>query len=137
MLLKECNTVYNVLLGNTSILNTLFAIFCTYDAIRFHGLVAISFAWIGTNCTVFLAMLLEIIADLNGNSKHVLVLFRRSAVKCRRAGLAREFAIVRRQLRAETELRFQMGALYFVDKRNVMTVFKIIFDFTINLLILH
>ena len=137
LLLKECNSVYAVLLGNTSILNTLFAIFCTYGAIRFHGLVGISFAWIGTNCTAFLAMMLGIMADFNGKSKQLLIMFKLGAVKCKRDATAGDSALLQRQLRALREMRFQMGALYFVDKQNVMTVFKVIFDFTINLLILH
>ena len=137
LLLKECNVVYDVLLGSTFVLNALFAVLCTFGSIRFHGLVAVGFAWIGTSCTVLLAMLLGVMADFNGKSKLLLVMFRWNALNCRRGPIICEFGILKRQLRAVTELKFQVGALYFVDKQNVMTVFKIIFDYTINLLILH
>ena len=82
-------------------------------------------------------MLLGIMADFNSKSKLLLVVFRWKTITCRNSGTAGDFALMKRQLRAMKALRFQMGSLYFVDKQNVMTVFKIIFDFTINLLILY
>ena len=137
LLLKDCNSVYNALLGSAIILLILFSIFCTYGAIRFHGLIATAFAWIGTSCTVFLAILLGIMAEFNYKSKLLLVTFSRSVVRSTGALRKIEFAMLRRQLRAMTDLKFRVGALYYVDKGVVMTTFKIIFDSTVNLLILH
>ena len=137
ILLKGCNAVYNVLIGSAVVLLILFSVFCTYGAIRFHGLIAISFAWIGISCTGFLAILLGIMAEFNNKSKLLLVAFDRSVVRSRRVLRKGEFAMLRRQLRAMTDLKFRVGALYYVDKGVVMTTFKIIFDSTVNLLILH
>ena len=137
ILLKQCNSVYNVLFGCATILLISYVVLCTYGAIRFHGLIAASFACIGTSCTVFLAILLAIMAEFNSKSKVLLVAFRRSIVSSRNFATRMEFEMVRRHVRALTALKFHVGGLYFVDKAIVMTTFKIIFDFTVNLLILH
>ena len=137
ILLKECNSVYSALFGCTTILLILYAILCTYGAMRFHGLIAASFGCFGTSCTAFLGIILGITAEFNSKSKLLLVAFGRSIVNCRRVTMRTELATLRRQLRAVNELTFHVGGLYFVDKTIVMTTFKIIFDFTVNLLILH
>ena len=84
-----------------------------------------------------MAILLGTTAEFNSKAKLLLVAFRQSTVSCRRVATKNEFAMLRRQLRGLNELKFQVGGLYSVDKALVMTTFKIIFDFTVNLLILH
>ena len=137
ILLNECNSVYNALFGCATILLISYAVLCTYGAIRFHGLIAASFACIGTSCTVFLAILLGITAEFNSKSKLLLVALGRSIVSSGSRTTRKELAVLRRRVRAMTDLKFHVGGLYFVDKAIVMTTFKIIFDFTVNLLILH
>ena len=137
ILLQKCNAVYNYLVGCGTVLLILYAILCTYGAVRFHGLIAATFVCIGTSCTAFLAILLGTTAEFNSKSKLLLVAFRRSVVGRSTTATRGELAMLRRQLGAMTDLKFQVGGLYFVDKAIVMTTFKIIFDFTVNLLILH
>ena len=70
-------------------------------------------------------------------SKLLLKAFARSIVSGRSLATRGELVLFWRQLLPMNELKLHVGGLYFVDKAIVMTTFKIIFDFTVSLLILH
>lgn len=135
--LDELNRVYMITLAGAKILLVLFSVFCTYGAIRLNGIMAISLGWIGSSCTIFLAITLNTLAEFNVQSMSALQVFRKQMA----AGSSNDGETPSKWFRMKVnslrEFRVQIGSAYYIDKPIILTTFKIIFDATINFLLMN
>ncbi|CAG7828314.1 unnamed protein product [Allacma fusca] len=71
LLSDAMDTVFVIFRGG-KVLMISFAIFCTYGAIRLPGIMALTMAVIGFNCTVLLAILLDLMGNFHHKSTQIL-----------------------------------------------------------------
>ena len=141
--IAEYNRVYLILLAGSKILLVLFAVFCTYGAIRLEGMMSFSLGWIGFSCTVFLAVLLSCLAEFYVRSSVVRKILKRQlpavsmAPRCHHDRCVPLDKWMRKKVTATKEMRFCLGSAYYVDKPLLLTTFDIIVDQTISFLVLR
>ncbi|CAG7690352.1 unnamed protein product [Allacma fusca] len=126
LLLKESSKAVGPAFEGSKVLLILFAIYCTYGAIRLQGLVAVTMGVIGINCTLLLAVGLQTLGDIHHKSSSILDLYERTY-----GGQQ-----IRATLKELPALKFNIGSFYNIDRSMVLTFFKIVFDSTANFLLM-
>ena len=138
MELREGIQVFSILLVGAKVLLMLFAIFCTYGAIRFHGILGIALGVVGTSTTVFLGVMMNTFAEFNSRSVRVLQKLKEKATdpsfieSCGWRPL-----LYLKHLEGVPPLKIQIASMYFIDKALVLMLLKIITENIVNFLLLH
>ena len=113
------------------------SVLCGYVAIRFHGLTALSVAWTGLNVTIILAAYVTALGNINSSSKNSIEIIRKQPAVLQRMRKYAERKWLQKEVLCLQDLRISMGSVYFYDSGLFVTTFEIIFENTVNLLLLY
>ena len=112
-----------------------FVVFLSYGSVRFHGFIALAFAWILAAVTSICLVIIIALASINQRSKALLLAFKRSIPAGFTGAEVVERAAVRRDAKTLQQLKIQMGSLFYFDKPLVLTTLGTLLVQSVNLLL--
>ena len=113
------------------------SVFCTYGALRMHGLLAIFLLSVGVFTQVFLITLLMTLGEVHSRSKNFLRRTLRSIAGPGGQKSRCDVKWMRKQMLCLPALSLRIGWAYEIDKPIVLTILKILFDSTVNFLLVN
>ena len=142
MLVVEFNGIFSLVIGVIHALNMCIAIFCAYGTVRLHGILASGFGIFGADILVMITIFVNTLANVNQGSRQFLRGIKKLATTAtvgkERQGLRpRDSIIMLRELSTLHELRISIGSSFFYDKGIVLTTLQIIFQTSINFILMH
>ena len=125
------NLFCTILFPGIKIAATVGTIFCSYGILRMDGIIRILLPVIGMTCISLVVTLLSTLSEFDSESKRISGLVKTVEIQL---GLT---LWERKMARSLNLIRIKMGSSYVVDKECVLTVLQIVFNSTINFLILN
>ena len=137
ILVVEYNQVYGFILVSTKICFISFAMFGAYGAFRTAGALMVFIFSGGIFSTCFLVLYIVLLGEVHDRSKVLLSAARSTTFLVSKRRRDPECVLwLRKVLRSCREMKVEVGSAYFIDKPIVLTTFQILFDCTINFLLM-
>ena len=134
---NEFSRTFVVAYGSIHLGLIVLAIFCSYGSVRFHGFLALGFAWIFFVCLAIVIILVSALSTVNRKSRRTLESMEKAVTRLLVDSRQPKRGIVGRELRNMQELRVRLGSIFYYDKPLLLTTFEILLQNSTNLLLLQ